>query len=51
LEKEKTGINVGNFQIDLLQKVEELTLHLIQATEKINAQEKKIKELEKRNRS
>jgi len=48
LEMEKTGINVGSFQIDLLQKVEELTLHLIQATEKINAQEKRIKELEEK---
>lgn len=46
MEMEKTGLNVGAFQIDLLQKVEELTLHLIHATEKINAQEKRIKELE-----
>lgn len=47
-EMEKTGINVGSFQIDLLQKVEELTLHLIKATERINAQEKRIKELEEK---
>lgn len=29
-EMEKNGINVGQFQIDLLQKIEELTLHLIE---------------------
>lgn len=45
---ERDGINVGNLQIDLLQKIEELTLHLIQATERINAQERRIKELENR---
>ncbi|MNL64520.1 hypothetical protein D3C87_1887430 [compost metagenome] len=27
---EKNGLNVGQFQIDLLQKIEELTLHLIE---------------------
>lgn len=45
-EMEKSGINVGAFQIDLLQKIEELTLHLIQATDRINTQEQRIKELE-----
>ncbi|QRY57134.1 hypothetical protein [Sphingobacterium siyangense] len=47
-QMERDGINVGNLQIDLLQKIEELTLHLIQATERINAQERRIKELENR---
>ncbi len=47
-QMEKEGINLGNLQIDLLQKIEELTLHLIQATERINAQERRIKELEKK---
>ena len=37
---EKNGVNVGNFQIQLLQKIEELTLYTI-------AQEKEIKELQK----
>lgn len=46
VEMEKSGINLGNFQIDLLQKIEELTLHLIQATDRINIQEQRIKELE-----
>ncbi len=39
-EMEKNGVNVGNFQIQLLQKIEELTLYTIE-------QEKKIKSLEK----
>ena len=39
-EMEKNGVNVGNFQIQLLQKIEELTLYTI-------AQEKEIKELQK----
>ncbi|MEN5195869.1 hypothetical protein [Sphingobacterium faecium] len=30
LQMEKEGLNVGQFQIDLLQKIEELTLHLIE---------------------
>ena len=29
-QMEKEGLNVGQFQIDLLQKIEELTLHLIE---------------------
>lgn len=47
-QMEKEGVNVGNFQIDLLQKIEELTLHLIQATERAERQEKRIAEQEKR---
>ncbi|UZJ64255.1 hypothetical protein OKW96_18020 [Sphingobacterium sp. KU25419] len=30
VDMEKNGLNVGQFQIDLLQKIEELTLHLIE---------------------
>ena len=41
-EMEKNGVNVGDFQIQLLQKIEELTLYTIE-------QEKKIKKLEKQN--
>jgi hypothetical protein len=41
-EMKKNGINVGGFQIQLLQKIEELTLYTIE-------QEKKIKSLEKQN--
>ncbi|WP_440068341.1 hypothetical protein [Tenacibaculum discolor] len=41
-EMKQNGVNVGNFQIQLLQKIEELTLYTIQ-------QEKKIKEFKKEN--
>ncbi|MGJ1458001.1 MULTISPECIES: hypothetical protein [Sphingobacterium] len=47
-QMEKEGVNVGNLQIDLLQKIEELTLHLIRATERAECQEKRIVEQEKR---
>ncbi|WP_333662580.1 hypothetical protein [Chishuiella changwenlii] len=39
-EMEKEGVNVGEFQIQLLQKIEELTLYIIE-------QNKRIEELEK----
>lgn len=42
-EMEKEGVNVGEFQIKLLQKIEELTLYTIE-------QNKKIKQLEQENR-
>src|SRR5690606_32432308 len=38
-EMEKNGVNIGEFQIKLLQKIEELTLYTIR-------QEKKLKEFE-----
>lgn len=41
-EMEKNGVNIGNFQIQLLQKIEELTLYTIQ-------QEKEIEQLRKEN--
>lgn len=41
-EMEKEGVNVGEFQIKLLQKIEELTLYSIE-------QNKKIKELQQEN--
>jgi len=47
-QMEKEGVNVGDLQIDLLQKIEELTLHLIRATEQAERQEKRIWEQEKR---
>jgi len=37
---EKEGVNVGEFQIKLLQKIEELTLYIIELN-------KEIKELKK----
>ena len=42
-EMEENGVNIGEFQIQLLQKIEELTLYTIQ-------QEKKIKKLESLNK-
>ncbi|MDO6814064.1 hypothetical protein [Tenacibaculum soleae] len=43
-EMKKNGVNIGEFQIQLLQKIEELTLYTI-------AQEKKIEKVEKENES
>ena len=42
-EMTENGVNIGNFQIQLLQKIEELTLYTIQ-------QEKEIKKLKKENK-
>ncbi len=38
---EKDGINVGDLQIDLLQKIEELTLHVIEL-DKVNKKEQRM---------
>jgi len=43
----KNGINLGEMNAKLLQKIEELTLYIIQQNRKIYSQEDKIKELEK----
>lgn len=40
------GINIGEMQAKLLQKIEELTLYTIQQEKRIDEQEKRIKELE-----
>ena len=54
-EMEKEGVNVGDFQIQLLQKIEELTLYSIEQNKKINLlmeenirQSKAIEQLEKK---
>ncbi|MCL9806433.1 hypothetical protein NAT51_12925 [Flavobacterium amniphilum] len=47
-EMEKEGVNVGEFQIKLLQKIEELTLYTIEQNKKIEAQNKTILEQNKR---
>lgn len=39
-EMEKEGVNVGEFQIKLLQKIEELTLYAIEQQKKLEAQSK-----------
>ncbi|SEB46031.1 hypothetical protein SAMN04489761_0849 [Tenacibaculum sp. MAR_2009_124] len=62
-EMQKNGVNIGDFQIQLLQKIEELTLYTIeqekklktqrdsfdQQQEEINTQKKEIEELKKQN--
>jgi len=45
-EMEKNGVNIGTFQIQLLQKIEELTLYTIQQEKKIKEQADKIENLE-----
>ncbi|PRD44974.1 hypothetical protein [Sphingobacterium haloxyli] len=45
-EMRKTPLNVGDFQIDLLQKIEELTLYLIEANRTIREQDARIRALE-----
>ena len=47
-EMEKNGVQLGEMNLLLLKKVEELTLHLIDQQNKINEQELRIKTLEKR---
>ncbi|MCJ1805948.1 MULTISPECIES: hypothetical protein [Flavobacterium] len=44
-EMEKEGVNVGEFQIKLLQKIEELTLYVIEQNKKIKALEEQIKQV------
>ena len=44
----ENGVSVGEMQAKLLQKIEELTLYVIEQNEKIEAQEKKIQALEHR---
>ncbi|WP_340063201.1 hypothetical protein [Ascidiimonas aurantiaca] len=48
-EMEKNGVNIGTFQIQLLQKIEELTLYTIQQEKKIKEQAQKIEDLESLN--
>ncbi|MDY3339289.1 hypothetical protein PG279_08885 [Riemerella anatipestifer] len=42
-QMEKEGVNIGEFQIKLLQKIEELTLYIIELNKRINELEKKNK--------
>jgi hypothetical protein len=46
-EMEKDGLNLKEMNLILLKKVEELTLHLIEANKKAEIQHKEIKELQK----
>lgn len=42
---EQEGLNIGEFQIKLLQKIEELTLYSIEQNKKIKELEDKIEQL------
>ena len=49
-QMEKEGVNVGEFQIKLLQKIEELTLYTIEQNKLIKEQQKRIEKLENKNK-
>lgn len=46
---EKEGVNVGEFQIKLLQKIEELTLYSIDQNKQIKQQSEQLKQLQNEN--
>ena len=46
-EMEEEGVTMGEMQITLLQKVEELTLYILQQQEEINTLKQQIVELKK----
>ncbi|WP_027379177.1 hypothetical protein [Chryseobacterium daeguense] len=48
-EVEKNGINLGEMDAKLLEKIEELTLYLIEQNKQINSQEKQLQYLQKEN--
>lgn len=45
-DMQQNGVNMSEFQIQLLQKIEELTLYIIKQEDKISQQEKRIQDLE-----
>jgi hypothetical protein len=47
-EMETEGLNIGAFQVQLLQKIEELTLYAIEQKRRVDYQEKRIEELSKK---
>lgn len=49
-EMEKEGVNVGDFQIKLLQKIEELTLYSIEQNKKLKNQSQEIERLQVQNK-
>lgn len=49
-EMKQNGVNVGSFQIQLLQKIEELTLYTIEQEKNLKQQNSKIERLEKENK-
>ncbi len=49
--KKDDGINVGDFQMQLLRTVEEQSLYIIELDKKIAEQDKKLEALEKKVKS
>lgn len=47
---EKEGVNVGEFQIKLLQKIEELTLYSIEQNKQLKSQSEKLNQLQAENK-
>ena len=47
-EMQKEGVNIGDFQIKLLQKIEELTLYSIEQNKIIKEQQERLKKLEEK---
>ncbi len=47
---EKEGVNIGEFQIKLLQKIEELTLYSIDQNKKIQQQSEQLKQIQNENK-
>ena len=45
----KNGVSIGDMQAKLLQKVEELTLHVIEQNRKLENQNKKLENLQTEN--
>ena len=43
---QKEGVNIGDFQIKLLQKIEELTLYSIEQNKQNKEQQERIQKLE-----
>ena len=46
-EIKEDGLEVGAMQVNMMEKIEELTLHLIEMNKKLKAQEAEIKSLRK----
>lgn len=50
-EMEKEGVNIGEFQIKLLQKIEELTLYSIEQNKQLKFQEEQLRHLQEENKT
>ena len=50
-EMKQNGVNIGEFQIQLLQKIEELTLYTIQQQKDLEAQQEQLEVQQKQNRT